>query len=44
VLIAFILSAAAIGAYGSLLSLREGRFASELPHGGVPVELKRPGD
>jgi hypothetical protein len=42
VFLLFIVSAAGIGAYGSLLSWREGRFASDLPHGGVPVEIKRP--
>lgn len=41
VFLAFIVSAAAIGAFGALLSLREHRFASGLPHGGVPVEIKR---
>jgi len=42
-LIAYLASAAAIGLYGALLSLREGRFASGLSHGGIPVEIKDPG-
>jgi hypothetical protein len=41
--IAFWLSAAAIGAYGAILSLSEGRFAPGLRHGGIPVEVKGPG-
>lgn len=41
--IAFWLSAAAIGAAGALVSLREGRFATGAREGGVPVEIRGPG-
>lgn len=42
VFLAFVVSAAAIGTYGAVVSLRERRFASGLPQGGFPVEVKRP--
>ena len=43
VYLVFIISAAAIGAYGAWVSVREHRYPSGLPHGGVPVELRGEG-
>ncbi|MQA74408.1 MAG: hypothetical protein GEU88_08745 [Solirubrobacterales bacterium] len=42
VFLAFVATAFAIGGHGALMSLREGRFSSGLPHGGVPVAVVGP--